>query len=637
VVTTLAGTAGVTGSADGTGPAAQFNQPDGLTIDSGGDLYVADYGNDTIRMVTPAGVVTTLAGVAGLAGSANGAGSGALFTGPRAVAIDPAGNLYVSDGSNTIRKIAPGAVVTTLAGTAGVTGSADGQGAAAQFNGPRGLRLDASGNLWVADRDNDLIRMISPAGVVTTVAGLAGAEGDADGTGSGARLGLPYGLVFDPAGNLYFSEEDGETVRMITPGGTVSTLAGLPYSTGSADGAAEAARFSTPLGMAIDVAGNLYIADSDYSTIRKAALAATPQIVAAPQSATVAPGGYLVLTVQGQGGGLSYQWYLNGAPIAGATGPAYTVPSVAAANAGAYTVTLTNSVGAVTSAPATVTVPTNGTAPARLVNLSTRAFVGTGNNIIVAGFIVGGSGSKELLVRGDGPTLAEFGVSGALASPQLELYNAAGVNLAANTGWGTTAGGTANLIAAFNQTGAFAFPSGSADSALVLPALPQGAATAEILGAGTTTGIALAEVYDMDTATAPARLVNLSTRALAGTGAGALVAGFVIGPQGAPYETVLVRGIGPALGLAPFNFTGVLAYPTLTLYDVNGNAIATNTGWGGTAALTAVFNQVYAFGLPANSADCALVATLPPGTYTAQVSGVNGSTGTALVEVYEVP
>jgi len=144
-------------------------------------------------------------------------------------------------------------------------------------------------------------------------------------------------------------------------------------------------------------------------------------------------------------------------------------------------------------------------------------------------------------------------------------------------------------------------------------------------------------VYDMDAATAPARLVNLSTRALAGIGASALVAGFVIGPQGAPYETVLVRGIGPALGQAPFNFTGVLAYPTLTLYDASGNAIATNTGWGGTAALTAVFNLVYAFGLPASSADCALVATLPPGTYTAQVSGVNGTTGTALVEVYEVP
>ncbi len=295
VVTTLAGTAGVTGSADGAGPAAQFNQPDGMAIDSGDNLYVADYGNDTIRMVTPAGVVTTLAGVAGLAGSANGTGNGALFSGPRAVTLDPAGNLYVSDGSNTIRKIAPGAVVTTLAGTAGVTGSADGQGAAAQFNGPRGLRVDAAGNLWVADRDNDLIRMISPAGLVTTVAGLAGAEGDADGTGAGARLGLPYGLVFDPAGNLYFTEEDGETVRMITPGGTVSTLAGLPYSTGSADGAGEVARFSTPLGMAIDPAGNLYIADSDYSTIRKAALAATPQIVAAPENATVAPGGYLVL------------------------------------------------------------------------------------------------------------------------------------------------------------------------------------------------------------------------------------------------------------------------------------------------------------------------------------------------------
>jgi hypothetical protein len=632
VVTTLAGQAGTTGSADGVGTAATFNQPNGLAVDTAGNIYVADSGNNTIRVVTTAGVVTTLAGFPRLVGGTDGVGNAARFSTPRAVEVDTNGNLYVSDANSTIRKIAPGGIVTTLAGTYGVSGFADGTGSAAQLNGPRGLRMDAAGILWVADRDNHVIRKITPAGVVTTVAGSAGAQGDADGTGSAARLMLPYGLTFDPFGNLIFTDENGETLRMMTPTGTVSTLAGLPYFVGKTDGSGEAVRFSTPLGIAIDANNNLFLADTDFDTIRKAALVSTPQILIAPRSQTVPVGGYLVMSVQGGGGGLAYQWYLNGVAIAGATGPTYTVAAVAAGNAGAYTVTVANSVGALTSAAVTLAVPAAGTPASRLVNLSTRGLVGTGNNIITAGFIVGGTGTKQVLIRGDGPALANFGVTGALANPQLGIFNAVGAPLAANTGWGTTAGGTAALSAAFTQTGAFPFPVNSADSALIYP-LPQGAATAQISGVGGTTGIALAEVYDMDSASASARLINLSTRAFAGTGANALVAGFVI--SGSTSETVLVRGIGPAL--AGFGFSGTLATPTLTLYNASGTPIATNTGWGGSAALVSAFGAANAFSLAAGSADCALIATLPAGTYTAQVSGVNGSTGTALVEIYELP
>jgi len=633
LVTTFAGQVGTTGDVDGTGTGATFNQPDGMAIDSSGNIYVADFGDNTIREVTPAGVVTTIAGFPNLVGSTDGIGSAARFSTPRTVAVDSSGNVYVGDGNNTIRKITvPGYAVTTLAGTAGVTGSADGTGAAAQFDGPRGMCFDASGNLWVADRDNFTIRKVTSAGVVTTIAGLAGAEGDADGTGAAARFGGIYGMTFDAYGNLVMVDEYGFTIRMLTPSGTVSTLAGLPFDSGSTDGAGEAARFNFSVGIAIDGANNLYVADSSNNTVRKGALAETPQIIIAPGSQTVAAGGYLVLSVLGGGGSLSYQWYLNGVAIAGATGPTYTVAAVQASNAGSYTVALTNSVGSVTSGPAVLTVPAAGTTNSRLVNLSTKGLVGTGNNDIVAGFIVGGTGTKQLLIRGDGPSLANYSIAGALANPQLQLFNASEVLIAANTGWGTTTGGTAALSAAFTATGAFPFAAGSADSALLLPAMPQGPASAQISGVGNTTGIALVELYDMDNASAPARLVNLSTRAFAGAGTSALVAGFVV--SGGTSETVLIRGIGP--GLAGFGFSGTLATPTLTLYS-GSTPIATNTGWGGTAALTNAFGLVYAFSLAPTSADCALIATLPPGTYTAQLSGVNGSTGTALVEIYELP
>jgi sugar lactone lactonase YvrE len=169
-ITTLAGVP--IGSADGTGSAARFNYPDGVASDSSGNLYVADTGNNTIRKITPAGVVTTLAGTPGIIGSADGTGSHAQFNGPWSVAVDGSGNVYVADtGNNTIRKITSAGVVTTLAGTAGVTGSADGTGGAASFSAPSGVAADSSGNVYVADTNNFTIRKITPAGVVSTLAG----------------------------------------------------------------------------------------------------------------------------------------------------------------------------------------------------------------------------------------------------------------------------------------------------------------------------------------------------------------------------------------------------------------------------------------------------------------------------------
>src|SRR5439155_1433281 len=160
--------------------------------DSAGNVYVADSGNRTIRKVTAEGVVTTLAGLAGFSGSMDGTRSAARFAGPTGVAVDSAGNVYVADaGNNTIRKVTPEGVVMTLAGLAGSPGSADGTGSEARFTYPTGVAVESTGNVYVADRDNHTIRRVTPAGVVTTLAGLAGEYGLDDGTGSAARFAWP--------------------------------------------------------------------------------------------------------------------------------------------------------------------------------------------------------------------------------------------------------------------------------------------------------------------------------------------------------------------------------------------------------------------------------------------------------------
>src|SRR5438128_2634969 len=269
VVTTLAGTPGVHGSADGTGSAAQFWQPWGIAVDSAGNVYVADQVNSTIRKITPTGVVTTIAGAAGVYGSADGSGSAARFNSPAGIALDSAGNLYVADTLNsTIRKITSAGVVTTLAGTAGVIGSADGTGSGARVNYPYAVTL-AGTTLYVADTYNHTIRKITSNGVVTTLAGAAGVFGSADGTGSGAQFHLPFGVAADKAGNLYVADYSNSTIRKITSAGVVTTLAGTAGVIGSADGTGSAAQFFYPFAVAVDGAGNVYVADTNNYTVRK--------------------------------------------------------------------------------------------------------------------------------------------------------------------------------------------------------------------------------------------------------------------------------------------------------------------------------------------------------------------------------
>ena len=272
-VTTVAGLAGSAGSANGTGVTARFSGPHGIAVDAADTLHVADTNNHTVRTVTPAAAVTTLAGLAGSTGPDNGNGAAARFNSPFGVATDSAGNLYVVDtASNTIRMITPAGDVTTIAGTADVVGSADGTGAAASFNSPRGIAADANDNLYVSDYGNYTIRKITSGGVVTTLAGTAGAPitfGNGDGTGAAARFSGPAGVATDSAGNVFVSDINGSTIRKVTPAGVVTTFAGNGGNPGSADGTGTSAQFRAPAGIAADSADNLYVADTYNCTIRK--------------------------------------------------------------------------------------------------------------------------------------------------------------------------------------------------------------------------------------------------------------------------------------------------------------------------------------------------------------------------------
>ncbi len=292
VVTLLAGTAGQVGTTDGTGTAARFNQPGGLVVATDGTVTLADTANGTIRRITAAGAVTTLAGTATVRGNADGTGTAATFSSPVGLALAANGNLYVADSMNhTIRQIAAGAAVTTFAGSAGASGTADGTGTAARFNLPVGVAVDSAGNVYVAETTNNTIRKITPAGVVTTLAGVAGISGAQDGTGAGALFNSPGGLVADAAGNLYVADTGNSVIRKITPAGDVTTLAGLAGVAGLLDGSGANAWFNQPKALALDAAGNLYVADTGNAVIRRVTAAGAVSTLALTAGAPPASGG----------------------------------------------------------------------------------------------------------------------------------------------------------------------------------------------------------------------------------------------------------------------------------------------------------------------------------------------------------
>jgi L-ascorbate metabolism protein UlaG (beta-lactamase superfamily) len=358
-----------------------------------------------------------------------------------------------------------------------------------------------------------------------------------------------------------------------------------------------------------------------------------------PSSQTIAPGSNATLSVQATGSGnLRYQWRRNGLVVAGATSASLPVTAATASNAGDYEVIISDANGPLVSRMARLTVDTP--RPGRLVNLSVRATARGPSAPLIVGAVVAG-GSKPVLIRGIGPALANFGVTGTLLDPRLEVHaDVAGRDtiVASNNDWG--AGGAAAMMrTTFATVGAFDLPDANSRDAALLTSLDN-QRTVHISDSTERSGVALVEVYDTDP-TGPARLVNLSARNFAGSGDSTLIAGFVI--SGNVPKRLLIRGVGPRLATG-FGVTGALVDPKLDLFlseSGRSSVFASNDNWAadvGAAPVRAVFTTAGAFDLPdAASRDAAIVVTAPSGTYTAQVSGVGNLTGEALIEIYELP
>ena len=268
--------------------AVSFNAPGGLVYDASGNLFVSDMNDHTIWKVDTTNHKTLLAGSSGLPGSADGQGANAHFNHPGGLALDPAGNLVVADtGNHTIRRIAPDGTVTTLAGAPGVPGATDGTAAQARFNAPFGVAVDGTGAMYIADSQNHTIRLMTANGTVSTYAGTAGTPGLTDGTGTAAQFNQPNGLALAPNGTLYVADYGNSCLRAVAPGALVTRLAGLPGSPGFLNGSALSAQFKAPVGIALDAAGVLWVADTSNHAIRRVG---TDGAVSAPAGSGGTPG-----------------------------------------------------------------------------------------------------------------------------------------------------------------------------------------------------------------------------------------------------------------------------------------------------------------------------------------------------------
>ena len=360
-----------------------------------------------------------------------------------------------------------------------------------------------------------------------------------------------------------------------------------------------------------------------------------PALLAQPSSQTVDAKQSVALAVTAYATGpFTYQWYCNGLAIANATNSTLTFSSLNTSDAGSYTVTVSNSTGAVTSNAAVLTVnPVVTNTGSRLTGLSTRGFV-PADGQLTPGFFLRGSGSKKLIVRAVGPTLGGFGVNGVLSDPKMDVFPSGGSTpLLSNNDWGTNSD-----LPTLRAAMPFPLAEGSKDAAALatLNTAVNTGYTVRIMPNGTAAGgIAMAEVYDLDALTAPVQLSSLSTLGFTGTGENVLTAGFFI--TGSSSKRLLIRAVGPTLGAAPYNVPGVLADPQFKVIPLGQDVVvASNDNWGDTAALKAAFTQTYAFALLPNSKDAAAVVTLAPGGYTVQISGVGDTTGNVLVEVYDM-
>jgi sugar lactone lactonase YvrE len=476
--------------------------------------------------------------------------TGGFVNGPNGLALDSSGNLYVTTNSNVIRKFSPSGVDLGVFASTGI-------------NFAMGLAFDSKGNLYVANNGGSTIEKFAP-----------------DGTDLGvfANVIRPTGLAFDASGNLYVANTF-NTIERFSPIGTHL----IPFTSFF---------LNTPEGLAFDSSGNLYVANNGSDTIQ----------VFSPSGADLGS-----LPTVGLSGpiGLAFD----------SSGNLYVVNNLAS-TIEKITPDGTESLFATTDfSPAFLAVQSTAT----LVNISTRLNILTGDNVLDGGFIVVGSGFKDVLIRGLGPSLASAGITGTLADPIIELYSG-NVIIAENDNW------MKNQKTEIEATGLQ--PTNDAEAALIAT-LAAGTYTVIERGKEATTGIGLIEIYDLGAGTGP-ELANISTRGFVDTGSSVMIAGFIVASSTGGSNQVMVRGLGPSLG--DFGIADPLADPVLDLYDANGMLIASSDSWQSDqeAAIVATGLQ------PSNDAEAAILITLAPGAYTAIESGKNGGTGVGLVEVYNL-
>ncbi len=470
----------------------------------------------------------------------------AFVNGPIGLAFDRAGNLFVSTNSNTIQKLSP-------------TGADLGIFASNQINFPMALAFDRAGNLYVANFGSSTVRKYTPSGVGSLFTSVV----------------RPTGLAFDGNGVLYVSTA-GNTIERFSASG--SNLG--PLTNG----------LSNPEGLAFDAAGDLYVANAGAGTIEKFSTA----------------GADLGLVASGLDGpvGLAF----DGA------GNLYV--------SNLFSATIVK----ITSAGTATTFATTGSNPGFLavqlspvlVNISTRSRVLTGENVLDAGFIARGPGTKQILIRGLGPSLA--GVPAPLDDPVLELHSGTGALLQTNDDWKST------QQSAIIATG---IPPQNALESAILATVTAGSYTVIERGKNGQTGVGLVEIYDLSPDFGPS-LVNISTRGFVGTQNDVMIAGVIVGGRTSGSSTLLFRGLGPSLGRA--GVTQPLADPVLELFDRDGNRLLRNDNWATTQG-----SAIRATGLqPNDGAEAALLVVLAAGQYTAIESGKDGATGVGLVEVYDL-
>ena len=471
------------------------------------------------------------------------------------------------------------------------------------------------------------------SGAATGVSGKVGAQLGPIAMGTIGTLAQPlsWGISGTIPAGLRFLSSSGAS---LTAAGTLNTPNGVMLLTGTPT--APAGIYALTL-VAYQGVNRTLIASPTYtySIVITGGVVAATSITTQPASLVMVSGSTAVFSVVATGAP-TYQWLKYGVALPGATNRTLVVPATAE-TVGSYSVVVTDALESGTSASATLSLATTAE-NSRLINLSILTNISAADPDFTIGTVLGGagtSGDKPLLVRAVGPSLGALGVPGTLDDPKLEMF-AGAATFATNDNWG----GGAALSNAFVQVGAFAYTAGnSRDAALFNAATPPRDYTVRVSsGVAGASGAVIAELYDATPASAftatTARLINVSVRKQIDAGA-TLTAGFVIGPSGGTVaRTVLVRAIGPGLGV--FGVPGTMPDPKLELFS-GANVIAASDNWGGDASLTAAGKAVGAFAIAdLQSKDAMILVTLAPGNYTAQVTG-SGSGGVALVEVYEVP